>query len=536
MKFRVYLNKFFLLFIFLSFINSISPTPLNNRYDPVSFYNVFGTDKYYYYHKNNKCFRVKLDLTPFYQHSSGARNKDGNKVPAGDIFGRWNMLATLFGDGAVTTGKHFEFNDGNTAPVGPWGKPLDTTASNFPFLSIARRVLDGYGNNATEEAMFDTTHETVADWVSIYPNVLRDANVTVGAGTAAGTISKAYAFEANYDPSDDFFGKYSVPIKYEKLGLRGRLGLDFGWGFGLAVKSGVVDIRQKATFNDQTSSASSSAPANDKLLMRTYMTNQLPAEHILGDATSRTTGSLGSFESNELNFKTAEYKKTVLEDTHIELYWCLPFDVRDDEGETAVSFAPYISLGVWAPSGQTQDQNWAFSIPSGSDGQTGFTVEGSINLDFLKNYQLGFGAGAAFYGSKDYNDYRVPSSIYQAGIYPWKTNIRRSTNPVWYVNLSMKAEDFIKNFFCSFEYIYTQKNKDSITLKETNQTRKTAFEAGKGKETLEENSKWKNNIVQGGVGYKICPGIQLALGFQAHISGVKVYKTTTVFGTLSLVF
>ncbi|MCF7799471.1 hypothetical protein K9L05_03350 [Candidatus Babeliales bacterium] len=534
MKFIVFLDKFFLVFIFLFFINSINSTPINNRYDPVSIYNIFGTDKYYYYHKNNKCFRVKLDITPFYQHSGGARDKDGVKVPEGDMLGRWNMLATLFGDGAVTLNKHFEFEDG--APGTPWGKPEQTTASDFPFLSIARRVFDGYGNNATEEAMFDTTHETVADWVKIYPNVVRDANVLIGAGTAAGTISKAYAFEANYDPADDNFGKYSIPIKYEKLGLRGRLGFDFGYGFGVAVKSGVVDIRQKPTFNDQTESSSSTiAQTNDKTLMKTYMTNQLPREHILGDALSKTSGTAGNFESNELNFKTSEYKKTVMEDTHIEFYWCLPFDVRDDEGESAVSFAPYFSFGVWAPSGQKQDQNWAFSIPSGSDGQTGFTVEGSINLDFLKNYQLGFGAGAAIYGSKDYKNYRVPSSIYQAGIYPWQTDIRRSVSPVWYVNLSLKAEEFIKNFFCSFEYIYTQKNKDSITLKETDATRLAAFVAGKGKETLEENSKWKNNIVQGGVGYKICPGIQLSLGFQAHISGVKVYRTTTVFGTLSLV-
>jgi len=495
----------------------------------MAFYNIYGTDKYY---KPKRGFGFTFNVSPFYQHTKGGRDKDGKQVPEGDMFGRWNMLGTMYGYEAAPTDKKFTFNDTDSVTEG-MGKPTSDTQINYPYLSLARRVLDGLGATATVPNPFFDGDEKIK-WEKVFGTTV-DNDIKVTVGTEEAMLTRAYAYEADYDPSEINLGHYSVPIEYEKTGLRMRFAFDFGWGFGLSAKTGVVDIRQEPSFIDKTDS-NTTAHAADKTLIKRYLMDELPRQYVFGDIPSVNTVDDKPITTHELDFKTDVYRETTFEDTHIDLHWCFPFDAKDDDGDVAVTFAPYLSFGVWAPSGNKQDIHQAFSIPSGNDGYVGYTLEGAFDMDFNQNFQLSLGGGAVFYGSKEYSEYRMPSSIYQAGIYPWMTKLRRKPGPVWYANLSLKAHEFIKNFSASLEYIYIQHNRDSITLLESNETRKTAFINGKGPETLQEYSRWKSNIIQGGIEYKVCPGLQLGLSFQAHISGVYVYRTTTVMGTMSLVF
>ena len=142
--------------------------------------------------------------------------------------------------------------------------------------------------------------------------------------------------------------------------------------------------------------------------------------------------------------------------------------------------------------------------------------------------QLCFGLGGIFYGSKEYSDYRIPNSQYQQGVFPWLAKVKRQPGEIWYANASMKASFFSTNFSFYFDYIHSEHLKDKFTMKDTDDKNALFYT-----KTLEENSAWKNNLVQGGINYKVTNGLELGLGFQAHISGVRVYKTTTVLGTLS---
>ena len=89
------LRIFSIICLFLGFCASkISAIPLYNRYDPYPIYNVFGSDKYYAPRDKSQFI---VQLSPFYQTSSGARDYDGGKVPEGDMLGRWNMFGLFYG-------------------------------------------------------------------------------------------------------------------------------------------------------------------------------------------------------------------------------------------------------------------------------------------------------------------------------------------------------------------------------------------------------------------------------------------------------
>ena len=489
---KILLKNFLVLFLInLLATSNIFSTPINNRYDPNAFHTVFGSDKFY----TKKNSWLSLSLSPFYQHASGAKNKDGIKVPEGDIFGRWNMPALFYGFTYNAAG--YQPNE-NPSPstkqfvlqqiAAPHNIPNAATRGDgvpglYPRLSEAWRVLDDYNDG----------QNPVADHLA---------------------VGYDYTNETLFDSSNNNDGFFSVPIDYEKYGLRGKLNVEFGHGIGLQFKSGVVEYKQKPTFDDKTPvPAGATNLDNARTQIRKYL--MAPAKR---DAIAK-----------ELGLNIDEQKEVALEDTHIQLYFNHSFDLKDENDEHVVSMIPYLAFGVWAPSGEEKDQNKAFSLPTGNDGYVGVTIEGSINLDFPQMVQLGFGGGAAFFGSKNYSNYRVPNSVYQSGIYPWHAKIKRSVGTVWYVNASFMAKDFIDKLSFFFDYIHTQHEQDSIIMKEATNDRNNLFKPKK----LEEESKWKGDFVHAGLNYQITPGLEVGLSVNAHVTGVRVYRTTTILGSIT---
>ncbi len=454
------LNKFVLiLFLFSTFfISTITSTPIYNRYEQFAIYNVFGTDKFY---ERRDKFEMAIQLSPFYQHASGARDEDGKKVPEGDMFGQWSMFGLFHGK--VPTEADF--------------------SQMYPRLSKAERMIKNIPN---------------------YIKPLPDSS----------------KYKRDIIAENNEVGFYTVGIDYEKLGTRGVLEFRFKCGFGLTVKSGVITYKQYPLFglNSALTADLSSTDTVEK------QAAQIVDDYLMTDSSRQVIG-------DELGINLENVRDTTFEDTHVQIDWSIPFDLKNEEDEHVVTMVPYVAVGCWIPTGKKKKTDIAFSLPTGNDGHFGVTLEGSINFDFPGMVQLGFGAGAAFYESKTLNNYRVPSHEFQNGIYPWKTNIKRDPGAVWYANASFKAPDFIENLSFFFDYIYKQHNKDEITLREDD-ARASKFKPTK----LEEESKWKSNIVHAGLNYKVTPGLQLGISFNSHISGVRVYRTTTILGTMSFIF
>jgi len=121
----------------LGFNLTIDALTADARNDPVPVYTTLDPQNYLYMHdrmilkgmkpQTEKAPFVGLSISPFAENADRARDMDNNVIPIGDIYGRWNMLALLFGplpEGKVLpptlqTAKDVLF------PTQPAGVPID---------------------------------------------------------------------------------------------------------------------------------------------------------------------------------------------------------------------------------------------------------------------------------------------------------------------------------------------------------------------------------------------------------------------------
>lgn len=500
----------------MTFFLDCHAVPLYNIQDTQPFHTVKGSDKYYSA-RESSC--IQLHLSPYHQHAKSGRNAMGGKVPIGDIYGKWNMFGVFFG---------------------PGGKPVGTTLANFPHLSASQTAIAALQTSTTP-------------LTSIYTGINYTTDIPVPGGTPV------------FDPIRDTVGTYeSVYVRYERIGLRGQMSFDFKFGLGLGIRTGFADYKQKPEFNltndfRKLSGLSYFDIKEDETIDFTKQKPPLPTVAQLpagtpysgpAQASSSAPNAIDAgaqvillnlmddksrnFIAKDLGLDLGEVRESKWEDSHLYLYWQYPFDLADKEGDFSCSIIPYISVGVWLPTGEERDQDKQFSIATGNDGFTMFTLDGALSFDFPKMLQTSFGAGLMFANKRELSNQRVPTDIYQTGIIPWKTSLHKHPGLTWYLNASFKADDFISTLSFYFDWLYTRHLKDSLTLRETDPVRNTAFSIGIP--ILERDSEWKNQQVNFGFNYKVTPFLAFGFGLQSYISGVRVYRTTTVMGTIDLTF
>jgi hypothetical protein len=501
MKINLCIAKMLMIVLFL--FNACAATPLNNVFDTQPIYTVFGADKYF---KELDKGEVRIAISPFYQQTSTVRNGDGKKVRAGDRLGQWNMFGVFFG----------------TQNVSPADKPFNLT--NYPNLYAAKTSVAQTSKYTADGYRYHSDYPTPPD-----------TNLT----------QEQYFIPKTKKLDDRGFAYVGVPLNYEKIGLRGQLNCDFGFGLGVSVKGGVVDVKQKFSgfvleeeFYGDIGGGDSETLIKEaqELYNALYFPSQFNAI------------------AKDLDLDISSYHKASAEDLHMQLYWHFPIDVEDKAGDVAMIFVPYFAAGFWFPLGEKHDTNKPFSVPTGNDGYWGFTADFSLGFDFPvlpqpgmdkdpRTLQLCLGGGVlAFNEEKDWINERFYSSdvlnskeILQSGIIPWKVSaLHKDPGLTWYMNVSLKAEEFIDNLSVYMDYIYTQHLKDSVHTKESNLNRDKYFQAGIDR--YETESEWKNQQVNFALNYRITDNIALGGAVQAHISGVRVYRSTTLLGSVLITF
>ena len=178
-KLVIFIALFFVVF------KTCAADPAALFFDPGSTHSVLGINRF---PTEMTDWTFDLAISPFYQHASGARDKDGKKVPEGDRLGRWNMIPIWW----------------EPITAAPTAEQL--TYANYPTVYNLRR--DAINMGITETTFSDPTNK--------------------------GTLM--------YD------GSYSVSLEYEKIGIRFELDVAMAGGFGLTIKTGAVDYKQTPTF------------------------------------------------------------------------------------------------------------------------------------------------------------------------------------------------------------------------------------------------------------------------------------------------
>lgn len=481
-------NLFILLIGFLAIAMQITATPMLNIQTPAIVHTIYGADKFY---TERKKAELSIHITPYFQHTKtgsqliadNPQNGSSKKVPLGNMLGRWNMLALMY-------------NPAEPIPATSALGKARTSIITSEGLAPADSVTEITGKNFDLGTVGDTIPST---------------EITTG------TSNQVKSLAGTFD---------KVEIKYERLGLRGQTSFDFAFGLGMTVKGGLVDYKQIPKFvppSKSTDSTTAGAPPTTE--------PEFTAPPATTIASQLTLKNPREAIADQFCIDLCEQRLTTLEDTHIDLHWSMPFK-RFEGDEYSYTLAPFFSLGVWIPTGVEKNQDKVFSLPTGNDGYMGGTAEASINFDFPKMFQIGFGGGVAFFPCRTFCDYRMPTSQYQVGMIPWKTSITRRPGEVWYFNLSMKSDEFEPGFSFFGDYIFTQHTRDDITLNESDPKRLEAFKKGLNHYICKTS--WKAQNYNLGIKYSITSNCAISLGAQGYINGIRTYRTSTIFGSFMI--
>ena len=174
-----------------------------------------------YLKKRSDCWRdefISLSVSPFWQRSTRGKNINRQLAQNGDLTGKWNMIATL-----------------------PFNAP------NFSNENIGMDIPEGC----------TLTQQPLATLMRVRQNLFTcissiTGNLPAQVKTVEGLIS--------LQTPQQYFGFFSVPIKYNKRGVRFSASAMLLKGFGVSAQTGVADMSQIAFFLDQTTTPTTCLP------------------------------------------------------------------------------------------------------------------------------------------------------------------------------------------------------------------------------------------------------------------------------------
>jgi hypothetical protein len=422
--------------------------------------------------------RFSLRFSPFGQNATDAKNICKNTVCLGDINGRFSMIGLL----------HGELPEGKALPASL------QTAYNVFYSGM------------------DCTVNTETDQ-QCAPSPL--------------DIDKC-----------EQFGFFKIPLEYRKRGLR----FDFLWRVagpvGVRVQVGVADICQRLCDDFINLTPCDPSGCGENTSCATTDCSDQTINNILGGDTES-----GSFNPNnpsftkknidvqlmcnlktiakELCYDIDNFQVTSVEDIRPSIFIRQPFLVNGDlQGWPEFLFIPFATIEGSIPVGKERDFSKLFGLSFGSNDHYGLGGTAGFNIDFTNSIELGCEVGVTHFFERDVCRLPMPTSCYQQGIFPFKTNACVQPGRNWHFGAKMSAYHFLERLSFYFQYILVQHDPDCIKLKKAD----PAFLPGQ----LEKISGWKVQVANISFNYDISPNFCLGLLWQAPLSQRNTYRSTSV--------
>lgn len=449
-------------FLSYSSMNALSSLARN---DPYPVFSSLDPHTFLYTHEKMKIIdpefakrkrdNVGVSLSPFGQNADRGRNVEGVRAELGDLMGRWDMIALMYGP----------------IPPGRTMAPTLQTALNNLFPGVA-------------------------------PGDLNDPT--------------------KIDPNEEF-GFFSVPLEYRKRGVRMVLQGDIYAGFGISLETGVVSMTQTVTgFIDLTPCVPSICPFNPSPLtaanVETYLMSQLKTI------------------AEEINLDIGNFCATSVEEVRVNLFWRRGFDLnKNEEDWPRFLLIPFFVIsGTVSPGTDTRltsgGLNKAFATPFGNNTFTGLGFTTGIDIDFVESIEIGAEVGMTFWFKRNFEKFRLPTSEFQSGIFPFFTDVEIRPGLNWHFGGKIAAFHFLEHLSGWLEYIQMQHCADDINL------RKCEDEGIFLPHLYEEITGFKAKFIDVGLNYDISPNIGLGLFWQAPISQQNTYRSSTIMLSFNATF
>jgi hypothetical protein len=335
------------------------------------------------------------------------------------------------------------------------------------------------------------------------PPTLLTALNTLFPGVAPGTLADA----SKIDPNQKF-GFFTLPTTYRKRGLRFELAANIIGGFGLNIQTGVVSLRQTVTaFHDLTCEA-----VNDCGFIVTddekHQVDQLLMEPF-------------KVIADELGINICNFCETSVEEIRLNLFWRDAYELNHAQPAwPRLLISPFFMVSGSVSPGKKINPIDVFAVPFGNNGHASAGFSAGLNFDFLDTIEVGGEVGFTHFFARDIDNFRVPTSEFQSGIFPFATDVRIKPSHNWHFGGKISAYHFLDRLSLSFQYLIIDHCEDKIELKKCD----PAFKP----EILECLTSWKVKLIDIGITYDISPNTGLGFLWQAPLSQKNAYRSTTV--------
>lgn len=319
------------------------------------------------------------------------------------------------------------------------------------------------------------------------------------------------------------FGYFSVPLKYRKRGVRFDLQADIYAGFGLSLQTGIVSMSQTNTgFVDLTICTPSDC--------------QFDPAPLTGQNVEKYLMSQLDTIAKEIKLDICDYCEASIEEVRINLFWRRGFELNHDEEDwPSFLLIPFFTIGgTVSPGSENRISaggfNRAFALPFGNNDHNGIGFTTGLNIDFIESIEIGAEVGATYFFKRNFEKYRVPTSVYQSGIYPFTTDVSIQPGFNWHFGAKISAFHFLQRLSGWLQYIQMEHKEDDIKL------RKCEDEGIFLPRQLEKISGFKAKFIDVGLNYDISPNIGLGMFWQAPITQRNSYRSSTIMLSFNATF
>lgn len=516
--------------------------------------------------KPNKARHFGLNISGFIQRSVRANGYNGstqygtvvgsapNAFEMGDFRGTMYPMGLFLGYNP-NNGHNLWVNDTDD------GNPANVTGQSiakFGLPSCLENIayaLAGYPDPATAPA--ETTASDTA--LIFYPSSI----TTV---PDDGPLPGKSIFSEEYLSLDTvYFGAFSLPIVYQKQGIRWEVNIDIADHFGLTFQGGMVAMSQQyvnnyttssttglTTFGPYSISALQSTASTPVPLSPLYEDLNLLGSNSTAPVVSPDPAAQQTFNDNISNNITeilnndciystplCGFNDYSVEDLRVILTFkgsYAPFRYRHEDDEDLeddvwgdMIFTPYCWLGVTAPIAKNICYQNILSLPFGNNGHA--SVGGAIGMtfDFVESVEVGVEGGVTAFKAR--NEYRpFPTHQLQRVIYPFETNVNVQPGMNWHFKALLNAYQFIKhiNFWMTYQIVEHRHDCYEVLNKQISQY----FVP----EVITCRSDWRAQFFNAALVFDIQPGLQASVVWQQPIAPRNAYYPVGILGSINFLF
>jgi len=444
--------------------------------------------------------RVRFAISPFAQFSDRGRNIHNDEEYLGDLGGRWNMIALLFGN--TPQGKNLPMSL-ETAKDNLFGQNIGVVSNPELYIDPQRQF--GFFSVPLKYRKYGVRFEFDV-------RLARDIGFCL-----------QFGFACICQRLEDICRYYDICSGVSCIGQEPCKSTDITKADVICEtpncshRSYMLPIDLTECSN--TNPLPSAVPANSGITqlentdVQFYLMNQLHAI------------------AKDLGLDICNFNKGSVEDVRFNLYWRHAIEINEDADKQHWAhflFIPFLEACFTAGVADCLDTSVMLSAPFGNNGHHSIGVNGGFLVDFTETVELGFEAGVTHFFSKSFSCYRVPNSIHQSGIYPFTTSVTVCPGLNCHLSLKLASFHFLSKLSTYFQYIMVMHKDDQICLCKPDPAFKPCV--------LERHSCWKTHLANIGFNYDISPNVTLGFLWQAPLSQKRAVRASTVMASINFAY